>query len=148
MAKHAGGRPPFPYSRELAERICFAIATSSKGITDVCASSPDFPSADTIIRWKLNNDEFSALYTRAKQLQADFMTEEIIKLSDDATHDLIMGADGVEKPNMAAIQRARLGVDSRKWFACKLIPKVYGDRAVTETTITHVLHEDALKALD
>ena len=32
------------------------------------------------------------------------------------------------------IARSRLRVDSRKWMLSKMIPKIYGDRLVTELT--------------
>jgi hypothetical protein len=44
-------------------------------------------------------------------------------------------------------QSQRLIADTRKWIACKLIPKVYGDKQTIEQTVT-VKHEDALKELE
>jgi hypothetical protein len=47
--------------------------------------------------------------------------------------------------NSQAIQRARLRIDTRKWLACKLVPKVYGSLKqdnVTNLSIVEKLIRD------
>ena len=39
---------------------------------------------------------------------------------------------GALVPNSSAINRARLKVDTRKWLASKLVPKVYGNKVDIE----------------
>ena len=43
------------------------------------------------------------------------------------------------------VQQKRLQVDTRKWVAAKLKPKVYGDRIDVSVTDTRISVSDALK---
>lgn len=45
------------------------------------------------------------------------------------------------------IQRMRLRIDTRKWLAAKLFPRVYGEKQQIDSTVT-VKHEDKLKELE
>lgn len=63
---------------------------------------------------------FREQYTRARAVQADFIAEQIIDISDEK-------AKGPED-----YQRNKLRIDARKWYASKLAPKKYSDR--TEIT--------------
>ena len=45
----------------------------------------------------------------------------------------------------AWVQQKRLQVDTRKWVAAKLKPKVYGDRIDVSVTDTRISVSDALK---
>jgi|SRR5579862_7112456 len=113
MAKVGRGRPT-KYSEGLADKICHAIATSSKGLRKVCAENEDFPHRDTIFAWLLEKKDFSDQYARARRLQVDVFIDDLIEISDSC--------------NREDVQVARLQTDIRKWIACKLVPKVYGDK--------------------
>jgi hypothetical protein len=43
------------------------------------------------------------------------------------------------------IQQARLRIDTRKWIACKLLPRTYGDKAQHDVNV--ISHEQALQFL-
>jgi len=116
------------YSPELGERVCREIAITTRGLTAICKENPDFPARDTIYMWRLDHPEFAAIYNEAKRIQADLFVEEIIEISDDIKNDNIENKDGSLRPNKEWIMRSKLKVDSRKWIACKLLPKVYGDK--------------------
>lgn len=143
-AKNKGGRPT-KYTKELGEEICNALGASVDGIVRICKANPHFPEPETIRDWRHKNQEFSAKYEAGKLRQALGFAEGIIDLVDDAENDFIMTDKG-PVPNTAAIARARLRMDARKWIACKLLPKVYGEKMQQEVTI--VKHEDALKELE
>jgi hypothetical protein len=131
----------------MGDRICQAISISTDGLRKICAQYPDFPEVNAIMEWKIRHPEFGSQYALAKSNQADLLAEEIIEISDDASRDYIVDAEGNEKFNPEHVARSRLRVDSRKWIACKLLPKIYGDKVVSETKVT-ISHEDALKELD
>lgn len=139
------GRPSM-YTPELAQKICKAIATSTDSLKKICGRNADFPCKETIHEWKYDFPEFANLYAKAKREQADLFAEEILDISDDDYDDMFQGEHGMV-PNSARIQRHRLRVDSRKWIACKLLPKVYGDRSTNESTVTIINPADALKEL-
>lgn len=72
--------------------------------------------ACSFIRWTKNDDELAKHYARAKDISLDLMAEEVIEIADTAEDAF----------------KARLQVDTRKWYMSKLAPKRYGDKlAVT-----------------
>lgn len=112
--KRPVGRPS-KFSQDLAENICEQIA-NGKSLRAICAGD-DMPSATTVFKWLNENQDFSEQYARARDRQADYYAEEIIEISDSAEAD------------SAAVAKARLQVDARKWAASKLAPKKYGDKS-------------------
>ena len=119
------GRPT-KYSSKLASEICDAIASSSKGIRLLCKNNPHWPCSDTIFTWLKENADFSDQYARAKKCQVEFLVDEILEIADDVSHDCTVKDNGKITYNQSAINRAKLQIDTRKWLACKLVPKVYG----------------------
>lgn len=127
------------FSKEKADAICEELATSSKSLRTICAQK-DMPAIRTVLYWlsegeNLNaKDHFKAFtrqYTRAREMQADFLAEEIIEIADDGSNDYMTITKGVMEYNVEnkeLTNRSRLRVDSRKWIASKLKPKRYGDK--------------------
>lgn len=132
-SKKPVGRPT-KYTEELGKKVCDKVATTTDGLRKMCANNPDFPCTDTILQWRYNYPKFSASYAQAKLHQADLFAEQIIDICDE------------EQYTSEGIQHARLRVDTRKWLTSKLIPKVYGDKIQTDTTL-NIKHEDALELL-
>jgi len=58
-------------------------------------------------------------YARAMYERAALLAEEALEISDDVSGD---------------VQRDRLRVDTRKWFAARLDPKKWGDKLSAEVT--------------
>ena len=65
----------------------------------------------------LNDKEFSAQYALARSEQADYFSDEIVEMSDEA----------IGKP-LNVVAAVRNAVDARKWVAAKLLPKKYGEK--------------------
>lgn len=143
-AKNKGGRPT-KYTKELGKEICDTLAMSVHGIRRICRENEHFPSFETIQQWREGREEFSDLYEAAKLKQALRFAEDIVDIADELIDPFITTDKGVI-PNPQAVPHARLRMDARKWIACKLLPKVYGDKMQQEVTI--VKHEDALKELE
>lgn len=144
------GRPS-KYTPELGEKICRAIATSTDSLKAICARNDDFPNRECIWGWRLDFPDFANMYDNAKRTQADLLAEEIKEIADDVSNDTLLKQDKqgneYEVANTEWIARSRLRVDTRKWIACKLLPKVYGDRVDHKHDVT-VRQEDALKELE
>lgn len=126
------GRPEI-YTKELAEAICLEIATSNKGIKTICENNDNLPSFKTVFNWLNNPDkaEFLQLYTRAREIQAEYLADEILQISDDATNDFMTiqkGDKSYEVENKEWTSRSKLRVEARKWVASKLKPKKFGDK--------------------
>jgi hypothetical protein len=135
------GRPPM-YTDDLARDICGQIASNNLGLEALCDINPHWPAAGTIFRWLHEQPGFSEQYTEAKKRQIDVFMNDINNLTNESHY--YIDADGNKRID-ASILRTK--VDARKWMACKLVPKVYGDRQQVDTTIV-VRHEDALKELE
>lgn len=123
------GRPS-SYKKEVGDKICEMIATTSLGLRHILAEE-GMPNRTTLFRWIENNEAFRNQYAISKQAQADYMVEEIIDIADDGSNDLmtiIKGDIVYEQENKEVTNRSRLRVDARKWIASKLYPKKYGDK--------------------
>ncbi|WP_133128538.1 hypothetical protein [Legionella nagasakiensis] len=119
------GRPSF-YTLELTREICDTVASSSKGIKKLCEENPHWPNKDTIFTWLKNYPEFSDQYAQAKRCQIETLIDEILEIADDTSRDRIKNEQGNVICNNELIARSRLRIDTRKWLASKLVPKVYG----------------------
>lgn len=104
------GRPT-TYTQELANKICEEIVLGNS-LRSICKPD-DMPAISSIFKWFKEHPEFSEQYARAKEEQADTLTDDMEDIARDTQFD---------------VQRARLIIDTRKWAASKLKPKKYGDK--------------------
>jgi hypothetical protein len=86
----------------------------------------------TFFEWlqKDTSKQYAESYTRACEIRAEKLTDEILQIADEANADIVGVDEKTGKPivNGEAINRSRLKVDARKWLAGKLAPKKYGDK--------------------
>ena len=101
------------FTQEIGDAICDLIA-DGQSLRSICRRD-DMPTTSTVCRWLTLLPTFAEQYTRARELQADALADEITDIADDKTGDP---------------QRDRLRVDARKWVASKLKPKKYGERTL------------------
>jgi len=133
------GRPT-SYTKKMAEEICDAIAESGKGIQQLCDDNEHFPCERTVFRWLNKHEEFSQQYAIAKIKQVEYLVNEINVMMNEPHYYM---EDGVRRID-AKILRTK--IDTRKWLASKLVPKVYGDKA--QSVVTVINHEEALEELE
>lgn len=128
------GRPSI-FSQEIADAICSRLA-NGESLRGICRDE-EMPGSTTVFNWLAGSDPaftaFREQYARAREIQADALVDEILEISDDGTNDWMVreNKDGENVGwtlNGEHVQRSRLRVDSRKWFASKVAPKKYGDR--------------------
>jgi hypothetical protein len=127
LEKHAGGRPP-KKSVELCARILIAVA-DGQYLKNAIAEAGI--AVWTWHRWLKADAELSALYTRACEIRADALFEEIERTAKDGSDDWQKRSENGEEyyqANHEHINRSRLITDTLKWKACKLAPKKYGDK--------------------
>lgn len=136
----AMGRPSI-YNDELVEQICYAIANSSKGLREICKKNPHFPNPDTIYEWVRTKPNFSELYYKAKRDQITPLIDDILAISDDTSNDDIINKSGELVANNEHINRSRLRIETRKWLAARLMPKLYGDRLHIDNDNSETLKE-------
>jgi hypothetical protein len=130
------GRPS-EYTQELADLMC-ALLADGQSLRKVCENdwAPDKAS---VFRWLRTIPEFCDQYTRAKAEAAESMADDMIDIADDASNDWMAKHDPNNPGYMLNgehINRSRLRVDTRKWIAAKLKPKVYGDKIEHEHTVS------------
>lgn len=130
------GRPAFEFSEENMDFICEKIAESSLGLVELHEQfKPDFPAKSVIYRELAKNEIFRDKYAQARQMQAEAMADEILRIADDGSNDfmtVVKGDQSYEMENKEVTNRSRLRVDTRKWLMSKLLPKKYGDRLELE----------------
>lgn len=124
---------PDTFTQDVADLLCDRIASGSRGLVRVLEEMrkeniEGVPSVVTIFNWFDLYPHFLKQYTRAKQIQADYMADEIIDIADNDNLDIGFNDEGKPFVNHEHINRSRLRVDARKWVASKLKPKVYGDK--------------------
>jgi hypothetical protein len=144
------GRPS-RYTKELADEICRAIATSSKGLKRMCEENEHWPDITTIFNWLWTNQgdgDFSQCYARAREQQCEYFADEIVDIADDGTHDYSVDEDGNRVVDHDHIQRSRLRVDTRKWILSKLKAKKYGEKIEQNLNGNLTLAESTQKVID
>lgn len=125
------GRPTI-YSEKLAQRICDLVSTHDLGLPKLCRQYPDLPEPQTINAWRREKPEFSSKYAQAKMEQSELMAESITDIADDLA-ECVYHEHGTPKVDSGMVAMARLKIDTRKWLASKLAPKIYGDKKLPET---------------
>ena len=126
---------PSRYTPELAEDIC-AIVEEGNGLAFACrmvsktlvANGQDAIADSSVYGWKRDYPEFTERYARAREIQVERMSDEILDISNGTEHD------DEDNPGMAyaRLQRDRLRIDTRKFLLVKVLPKTFGDRIKVE----------------
>ncbi len=124
------------YTPEIGAEICRRLA-DGESLDRICEDTPDFPGASTVRRWVLEDigPGFAAEYTRARELQAHKLAEEIRQIADtpeEGSTITIKADGGTEEKRGDMIEHRRLKIDARKWYLSKVLPKVYGDKQQIE----------------
>jgi hypothetical protein len=112
--KRRPGRPSVR-TPEVAKAICDGIA-NGKSLYRILARS-GMPSYAAVCVWLREDREFQEQYARAREAQADFLAAEIIEIADGTGN----------------MQRDRVRIDARMWYAGKLHPKKHGTKPDSTT---------------
>lgn len=124
------------FSPELWEELLGHIA-AGESLRQVCKRE-GMPHQGSVMRWLAKDESLQPAYAAAMAMRAEFYAEEIVDIADEDCEDAVAAA------------RNRLRVDARKWVACKLVPKKYGEKVdmnhgggVTLNVVTGVPDADA-----
>lgn len=91
----------------------------------------------TVLDWINTDLRRAEFYARAREDRADLLADETIAIADEASFTQKVGEDGETMEvvfDSVAVQRNKLRVDARKWYAAKLKPRSYGDKMTAELT--------------
>ena len=128
--KHPGGRPTI-YSDEIAREICDKLADGLP-LPRILQDNPSLPAKTTIYRWLDEKALFREMYARARLLQAESILDDVRNAAIDDSNDTLTLYDKSGNPytaaNQAALQRAKLRIDSGIKLIEKLAPRKYGSK--------------------
>jgi hypothetical protein len=139
------------YTDGIARKICeqIMLKTSLTNIT----REPNMPSMQTVVRWLADPRlaDFREMYYYARRVAAELYVDEIFDIADDGSQDMKerFDKDGVfieYVTDNEAIQRSRVRIDTRKWYAAKMVPRIYGDKVDVALDATGDLAELLAKA--
>jgi len=116
-------------------------------LVKIC-NDPRMPSRRSVVRWLADPRcvDFREMYYYARRVQAEMLVDEIFDIADDSSKDwkAKLNKDGEVidyVPDNEAIQRSRVRIDTRKWYAAKMVPRIYGDNSQVELGVTGDLAE-------
>lgn len=142
VEKRKKGRPVNPDKLKIQKAICHMIATSNHSLITVLrklAKEMDHvPVLSTVWLWLDTDKEFSDEYARSKELQCEYLAEELIEIADDDSLDTAFTEEGKPFINKEHIQRSRVRIDTRKWILSKLKPKKYGEKLDVEHSVSEL----------
>jgi len=117
---------------EIQERLVAEIQTG-RSLRQVCKDE-GMPHFTTVLRWVASDADFAIKYTRARVAQADTLFDRMEEVEE-----------AVSAGTMDS-HAARVVLDSMRWRASKLAPKVYGDRLDVSVTDNRISITGALAA--
>ena len=114
----AGRRNDAPrlYSKTVVTTIC-NLTIKGYSTNRICKMKR-MPSRVTLGKWLRKYPDFAERFLQAKQIQTYFNVDDIKEIAEDCD-----GQSGSE------VAKAKLRVDTLKWEASKMVPKIYGDKA-------------------
>lgn len=116
----------------IQDRLVAEIQTG-RSLRQVCKDEgmPDFR---TVQRWIVSDGQFAVRYARARMAQADTLFDRMEEVEE-----------AVSAGTMDS-HAARVVLDSMRWRASKLAPKVYGDRLDVSVSDSRISITGALQA--
>ncbi len=134
------------YSDGLARLICERLM-NGESLVEITDDNR-MPSRRTLTRWLADPrlSEFREMYYFARRVQAEIRIDEIFTIADDTSKDWKKKYDKDGEflelvPDNEAIQRSRVRIDVRKWYAARLVPRIYGDHKEIALDVTGDLAE-------
>lgn len=143
-----GALCPYEYDRTATmEYVCELIACG-KSLLSICKLE-GMPTYAAIMKWLNADSELVEMYERAHLAQAGYLAEETIELADNCRlgQKRTVKDGEVEVVTADMVERTRLQIDARKWYAAKLNPRKYGDRLQTDVNVQVETHEERLQRL-
>lgn len=107
------------YHDDMKDLVCKAVARL--GSTRAVCREPGMPDRMSIANWCEQDPEFSAKYARHKAVGIAEFVEETIEIAD-------------AEMDPTAVPQAKLRVETRRWLAERMLPKVYGVRSGLDLT--------------
>lgn len=117
---------------EIQDRLVAEIQTG-RSLRQVCGDE-GMPDIRTVTRWLVADADFAHKYARARMAQADVLFDRMEAVEEAVTAGTMDS------------HAARVVLDSMRWRASKLAPKVYGDRLDVSVSDARISITGALAA--
>lgn len=117
---------------EIQERLVAEIQTG-RSLRQVCGDE-GMPDIRTVTRWLVADADFAHKYARARMAQADVLFDRMEAVEEQVSAGTMDS------------HAARVVLDSMRWRASKLAPKVYGDRLDVQVSDSRISITGALAA--
>lgn len=102
------------YTKKLGRHVAEQIVLG-KSLKTLCATDPEFPALQTVMKWAMNPEHhFAALYEDARRKQNELMMDDVIDIADSTDNENAAGN--------------KLRIETRKWMASKIQSEKYGDK--------------------
>jgi hypothetical protein len=116
--------------KEILQRVM--EGESVRSILNPGRDHEKLPSNVEFLEWVSESENLAKQYARAMEWRAEALMEETLEIADYKGDDIEESVDEfgevVVRPNKEAIQRSRLRVEARQFYARKMAPKKYGDK--------------------
>jgi hypothetical protein len=117
------------YSPEVADLICERIAVDGLALREICRDA-GMPARSTLFLWLRQRRDFREKYMFAKQIQIEWLADDMIDIADGRANDWIErdGPDGekVRVSDDENFRRRKKQIGALHWRLWKLRPKRYG----------------------
>lgn len=129
---------------ERAYKVVEAIKEQALPVTKACELVG--LSRSEFYRELEDSEELRDTYTRAREIRADKIFEEILEIADSQGEDVGTNPiTGEEQINHNVIQRNRLQIDARKWVLGKMSQKYADNQKIDVTTNGKDLPSNTIK---
>ena len=123
------GRPT-SFNMNTAKVICIRLG-QGESLQSICRDE-DMPGRATVYEWLLDFPDFTDMYTRAREEQAESHADAIVDIADETPETVeVRDKEGniVDiRLDSAYIAWQKNRIEARKWTAMKLKPRKYGDK--------------------
>ena len=125
---------PRLYKPSVVKKICNLLIKGES--TNKICKRKGMPSRVTLGKWLRKYPEFAIKFLEAKQIQTYFNVDDVRDIADDC--------DG---SSSSEVMKAKLRVDTLKWEAARMLPKIYGDKASLDIRETEEVTSERMEAI-
>lgn len=139
-------RPRVYDRKKTLEKLCLLMAEGRRTLEQICEQEPDMPCRQDIYVWCAESDELTDIFMRAKRLWCMAQADEMIKIADDDSRDIMDTEDSYcdAKGNVTTkarrtsdntpVNRDKLRIQTRQWSMQRFHPNLFGDKITQEVT--------------
>lgn len=123
------------YNKSTMDDICRRLRAGESLLS--ISRDTAMPSQRTLSDWvSKNHMGFAERYIEAKRVAAHFLAERALEEAYNSANDFYLDDSGRPVFDGHHVQRSKLIIDTIKWEASKMLPKLYGEKVTQELGLT------------